>query len=94
MADSHLEVGQGQPGQGGAAHSPLRHDRPVSEGCHGVDGNRDKWNNGGGVRTLLLSKKESKDEKEEKASNGDVDCFQDRVAVEDGDQDTDVGGKK
>ena len=94
MADSHLEVGQGQPGQGGAAHSPLRHDRPVSEGCHGVDGNGDKWKNRGGVRTLLLSKKASNDEKEEKASDGDVDCFQDRVAVEDGDQNSDVGGKK
>ena len=66
----------------------------MSEGCHGVDGNRDKWKNRGGVRTLLLSKKASNDEKEEKASDGDVDCFQDRVAVEDGDQNSDVGGKK
>ena len=94
MADSHLEVGQGQPDQGGAAHSPLRNDHPVSEGGHGVDCNRDEWNNRGGVRTLLLSKKESNDEKEEKASDDDVDRFQDRVAVEDGDQNSDVGGKK
>ena len=65
----------------------------MSEWCHGVDSNADEGKGGGSVSSSSCEMQEN-DRGEEEANDGEVSISQKWVAVEDCDEDADVGAKE